>query len=137
MKALASVTLAFLLSGLAYAQTSRQETSEAVQQPSRPNLYHCDGCETATERSPDELGWQVDLPPEDEPGEPLVLSGQVFMPDGETPAPGVVLYLHHTNADGLYRSILSTARGERNDGMIEGWLATDAAGRYEISTIKP
>ena len=137
MKALAGITLVLLLSGSAYGQTPQQEASEAARQPSRPNLYHCDGCEAATERSPDELSWQVDLPPEGEPGERLVLSGQVFMPDGKTPAPGVVLYFHHTNADGLYRSVLSTSGGGRKDGMIEGWLATDAAGRYEISTIKP
>ena len=59
------------------------------------------------------------------------------MPDGETPVPGVVLYLHQTNAEGLYRSRVSTDRGGRGDGIIEGWLVTDAAGRYEITTIRP
>ncbi len=33
------------------------------------------------------------------------------MPDGETPASGVVFYIHQTNAAGLYRSIQSTSGG--------------------------
>ena len=131
------VTLTLLLSGSACSQTPQQEVSDTVRQPLRSDLYLCDGCEAAEERSADDLGWQVDLPPEGEPGERLVLSGRVLMPDGETPAPGVVLYIHHTNAAGLYRSTQSTSGGGRNDGMIEGWLATDSAGHYEIRTIKP
>lgn len=127
----------FILSGSACSQTPQPEASKAARQPTRPGLYQCEGCEAATERSPDELDWQADLPPTGEPGERLVLAGRVLMPDGETPAPGVVLYLHQTNAEGLYRSILTTSGGGRGDGIIEGWLVTDAAGRYEITTIKP
>ena len=137
MRTLSIVTLTLLLSGSACSQTPRPETGDAARQPSRPDLYLCDGCEAAEERSADELGWRAELPPDDEPGERLVLSGRVLMPDGETPAPGVVLYVHQTNAAGLYRSIQSTSGGGRNDGMIEGWLTTDSTGRYEIRTIKP
>lgn len=137
MRALPLVTLTFLLAGSACSQTSPSDASEAARPPTRPDLYRCDGCEAAAERSADELLWQVDLPPEGEPGERLILSGRVLLPDGETPAPGVVLYFHQTNASGLYRSVRSTSRGGRADGMIEGWLATDSTGRYEVRTIKP
>lgn len=137
MRTLSVAALMLLLSGSACSQTPQQRAGEAARRPPRPNLYQCEGCEAATDRSPDELDWQVRLPPEGEPGERLVLSGHVLMPDGETPAPGVVLYLHQTNAEGLYRSTLSTAEGGRRDGIIEGWLVTDEAGRYEIITIKP
>ena len=77
------------------------------------------------------------MPPASEPGEALVLTGRVLLPDGETPAPGVVLYVHHTDAQGLYKSIQSTAGGGAQDGMIEGWLMTDAEGRYSVRTIRP
>lgn len=132
-----ALPLAFvvLCGGTACAQTPQDEPASLP--TSRPGLYDCDGCEVASEPSPDTLDWRVTLPPEGEPGEPLILSGRVFQPDGVTPAPGVVLYFHQTNAAGLYRSILSTARGGRRDGMIEGWLVTDADGRYEVTTIRP
>ncbi len=125
-----------LLGGSACVQAPQQDAS-ATRQPSRPDLYACDGCEAAEERPAESLGWRVTLPPAGEPGERLVLSGRVLMPDGRTPAPGVVLYVHHTNAAGLYRSVRSTAGGGRGDGIIEGWLATDPAGRYEIETVRP
>ncbi len=129
--------LSLLLCGSSCSQTPQDEATDTARPSSRPDLYLCDGCEVATERSPEELGWRLELPPEGEPGDRLILSGQVLMPDGETPAPGVVLYIHQTNADGFYRSVLSTSGGGHDDGMIQGWLATDAAGRYEIDTVKP
>ncbi len=91
MRTFLAVALLALLSGSACSQTPHQEAGEAERPASRPDLYQCDGCEVTTERSPDELGWRVRLPPDGEPGERLVLSGRVLMPDGETPAPGVVL----------------------------------------------
>lgn len=129
--------LVFLLgSATACAQPPQQETNRTASAP-RPDLYQCDGCEVAAERTAEELTWEVHLPPDGEPGERLVLTGQVLMPDGQTPAPGVVLYLHQTNAAGRYRSVRSTSGGGRTDGMIQGWLATDATGRYAITTVKP
>lgn len=68
---------------------------------------------------------------EDENGEPLVVSGTVFAPDGVTPAPGVILYVYQTNARGLY----SERRGE--PPRIRGWLRTDAQGRFRFTTIVP
>lgn len=69
--------------------------------------------------------------PPDEPGEPLIVRGRVFAPDGETPVPGVVLYVYQTDAQGHYRrSLLRTPR-------LRGWVRTDQAGRYEYRTIRP
>ena len=127
-------TVLVMGSGTACSQTP---DARVPAPPSRPGLFACDGCEAAEERDPSELSWQVVLPPEGEPGDRLVLSGRVFEPDGVTPASGVVLYFHQTNAAGLYRSVQSTARGGRRDGMIEGWLATDDVGRYEVTTVRP
>lgn len=71
------------------------------------------------------------LAPPEEPGERLVVRGRVFAPDGETPVPGVVLYVYQTDAEGLY------SRPLRRTPRLRGWVRTDAAGRYEYRTIRP
>jgi protocatechuate 3,4-dioxygenase beta subunit len=35
-----------------------------------------------------------------EPGKRMIVSGQVFKPDGRTPAPGVIMYVYHTDDTG-------------------------------------
>lgn len=69
---------------------------------------------------------------EDEPGEPLVVTGTVYRSDGETPAAGVRLYAYHTDAEGLYSETNDNA-----DPRIKATVVTDASGRYELRTIKP
>jgi len=73
---------------------------------------------------------RIELAGADEPGQRLVVSGQVFRPDGTTPAAGVTLYVYQTDRTGLYG-----ARGE--PPRLRGWMTTDAAGRYEYRTIRP
>jgi hypothetical protein len=70
------------------------------------------------------------IAPAGEPGERLVVRGQVFSPDGTTPVPGVVLYAYHTDATGHYARLGWTPR-------LRGWMRTDAEGRYEYRTIRP
>lgn len=67
----------------------------------------------------------------DEPGEPLVVQGTVFEPDGTTPAAGVVVYVYHTDATGRYAPPL--CRTPR----LRAWLVTDSAGRFAYRTIRP
>lgn len=74
---------------------------------------------------------RITIPAPGEPGEPLIVSGQVFQPDGKTLAPGVVVYVYHTDAKGLY----SPQRGA--PPRLRGWMKTDARGRYEYRTIHP
>ncbi len=105
--------------------------------PSRSDLYACEGCEAIYEHPHDSLDWRVTIPPPGEPGEPLVLTGRVLQPGGETVAPGVVLYVYHTNAEGVYPRRGDEAGWARRHGYLRGWLKTDAAGRYEIQTIRP
>jgi protocatechuate 3,4-dioxygenase beta subunit len=69
-----------------------------------------------------------------EPGERLVVHGRVLAADGRTPLPGVRVFVYHTDAEGRY------TRDERNDpneARLNGWLRTDAEGRYEVRTIRP
>lgn len=101
------------------------------------DFYVCDGCEAVPERSPADLDWNADIALVGEPGEQLVLSGVVYRPDGRTPASDVVIYAHHTNAEGLYANGTSETIWSRRHGRLRSWVKTGTDGRYEFRTIKP
>ena len=67
-----------------------------------------------------------------EPGERLEISGQVFSPDGVTPAANVIVYAYQTDATGEYHNDPKT-----HVARLHGWAKTDAQGRYTFHTIKP
>ena len=69
----------------------------------------------------------------DEPGERMVVAGQVVGPDGRTPLAQVSLYVYQTDKDGIYSKPVNDSRTPR----LRGYMRTDALGRYEYSTIKP
>ncbi len=69
---------------------------------------------------------------EGEKGESLIISGTVYLPDGKTPVPNILIYAYHTDTGGIYGK-----DGEPQHGRFRGWMLTDAKGRYEIKTIKP
>lgn len=90
-------------------------------------------------RGPEDRGpveeepWRITIAPASEPGERLVVSGTVYGPDGRTPAAGVTLDLHHTDARGYY-----SADGKKeSEPRLRGRLRTSSKGEYEFQTIKP
>lgn len=103
----------------------------------RADLYDCEGCEAIHEHSFDDLTWSATIPDGDEPGEPLILTGTVYEPDGTTPAGDVIVYAYHTNAEGIYPTRGDETAWARRHGYLRGWIKTDEAGRYRFSTIKP
>lgn len=82
----------------------------------------------------------TDLPPHTavltpplEPGDAMVLTGQVMAADGRTPVGGAELYVYQTDIHGYY-----SGRTTRSDNpRIRGTLVTDAEGRYEVRSIRP
>jgi protocatechuate 3,4-dioxygenase beta subunit len=78
------------------------------------------------------LSAQARIAPAGEPGEPMVIKGQVFDPAGTTPVAGVLVYAYHTDIKGLY-----TPSGAQRPPRLQGWARTDAQGRYEFTTIRP
>ena len=87
--------------------------------------------------APAHLTDRMTIAPASEPGARLMLEGTVFKSDGKTPAPDVLLYAYHTNAQGHYAHGPSATGQGRWHGDLRGWLRTGADGRYRIETIRP
>ena len=68
----------------------------------------------------------------DEPGEPLLVTGTVVGPDGETPVAGVELYAYHADATGVYNE-----PNDNTNPRLKATVRTGADGRYQLRTIKP
>jgi len=82
--------------------------------------------------APDKLSWRTVIPASNERGEPLVMSGKIYKPDGLTPAAGVVLFVYHTDVTGYYNK-----DDDASHPRLKGWMKTNADGRYEFRTIRP
>jgi protocatechuate 3,4-dioxygenase, beta subunit len=78
------------------------------------------------------LSSRTQIARDNEPGDRLVVEGQVFAPDGRTPAPGVTVYAYNTERQGYY----GTNRKEYPP-RIYGWMTTSPAGRFELLTVRP
>src|SRR5262245_17413821 len=76
---------------------------------------------------------KITIAAKEEPGERLIVTGQVFGPDGKTLLAGASVYVYHTDAKGLYTPETNDNRNPR----LRGYMRTDTQGRYEFSTIKP
>jgi len=102
----------------------------------RTAIGGCEDCDLMFAGMPSTISWDTQLSPAGEKGDPLVITGTIFKSDGRTPAPGVILYVYHTDMGGEY----SPGPGQqdaRRHGHLRGWVKTDAQGRYRISTIRP
>lgn len=95
----------------------------------------CEWC--GAHEAPQALGPEATIAGPEEPGGRLLLTGTVYEADGETPASGVLLYLYHTNAEGIYPTRGDETGNARRHGYLRGWVVTDAEGRYKVHTIKP
>lgn len=82
--------------------------------------------------APSNVSWKTTLAGEKEEGIPILISGTVFLSDGKTPAPNILIYLYHTDIKGYYGK-----NGEPRHGRYRGWMLTDEKGRYEFRSIKP
>lgn len=87
----------------------------------------CGSCE-----APADLSWKTVVPPPNEAGEPLQMSGTIYEADGVTPATGFVLFVYHTDVTGYYNK-----DDDASHPRLRGWMRTGADGRYEFRTIRP
>jgi|SRR5688572_4969728 len=99
----------------------------------------CEGCEAIYE-SPaafNKLNEVDTLPDFDEEGPKIEISGIIYKPDGKTPAPGVVLYIYHTDQNGEYSQKGNAKGWGKRHGYIRGWVKTDKNGFYKFYTLVP
>lgn len=102
---------------------------DARRQPVEPSFLRT--WLAAQQRQPARLTSRARIAPADEPGEPLVVHGQVFEADGVRPAAGQVIFAYHTDRDGHYD------RPGRDGWRLTGWARTGADGRFVFTTIRP
>ena len=81
---------------------------------------------------PADVARQTNLTNPREKGEIIEIRGTVFQQDGKTPSPNILIYLYHTDTEGLYGQ-----EGQPHHGRFRGWLLTDKKGQYNFRTIKP
>ena len=77
--------------------------------------------------------WKTTIVAPGEPGEPLIVSGTIYAPDGRTPLEGINLFVYQTDATGVY----STSGGDNRGTRIHGLVRSNKEGHYEFRTIKP
>jgi protocatechuate 3,4-dioxygenase beta subunit len=82
--------------------------------------------------APEQLSWKTVITSEKEAGEPLIVTGRVFKPDGKTPAEGMVLWVYHTDRTGYYNE-----KDDASHPRLKGWMLIGANGKYEFRTIRP
>lgn len=97
----------------------------------------CEGCEAIYE-----FGNRVLSPVDTLPGfhstEPkLKVTGTIFQNDGKTPAKDVILYIYHTNQNGVYPKKGNETGWAARHGYLRGWIKTTDDGVYTFYTTKP
>lgn len=99
----------------------------------------CEGCEAVFESPvPFESLSNTDTLPGFNSEEPKIeIRGIVYKSNGITPAPGVVIYLYHTDRNGYYTPSSKPEGWEKRHGKNRGWLKTNEKGEYRFLTFRP
>jgi protocatechuate 3,4-dioxygenase beta subunit len=119
------------------------QNASQKQNPSGKTTLHiggpCEGCEAIYESAIplEQLNETDTLPDFNEPGPKIAISGIIYQADGKTPAPGVVLYVYHTNQKGIYPNKGDEKGWAKRHGYIRGWVKTDNNGFYQFFTLRP
>ena len=97
----------------------------------------CEDCEALYEFGAKKLSSTDTLPDFKDNGPKMIVSGTIFKSDGKTPAANVILYVYHTNQEGIYPTKANESGWARRHGYIRGWIKTDETGKYEFYTLRP
>ena len=107
--------------------------------PSSPQLVGgpCEGCEAAFEFGKRTLT-PVDTLPDFRQTEPkLKVRGTVYQKGGKVPAENVIVYIYHTNRQGIYETKGDEVGLGKRHGYIRGWVQTKKNGAYTFYTFRP
>jgi len=123
----------FLISFNACSQPNKKQKKEVEITLLKQNNPSWSGAFEA----PLNVSWRTTISPKDELGKKLIISGTVYFPDGKTPAKDVIIYVYHTNSEGIYPKKGNEDGHGKYHGYLRGWMKTDANGKYEFETIRP
>jgi protocatechuate 3,4-dioxygenase beta subunit len=129
MKSIIALSLTLFIAGGCQAQDT-QSTPKLIGGP-------CEGCEAIFEYDDRVLTTVATLPDYNNPGPKLKLTGTIYKNDGKTPASNIILYIYHTNQEGIYETRGGETGWARRHGYIRGWIKTDKTGKYTFYTLKP
>ncbi|MGK6349714.1 intradiol ring-cleavage dioxygenase [Parapedobacter sp. DT-150] len=123
--------LAFLVSCTScQAQNKKTGTDKRVGGP-------CEGCEAIYEYGQRKLTPTDTLPAFQENEPKIRITGTVFKKDGKTPAENVIVYIYHTDRNGIYPTKGDERGWDRRHGFIRGWIKTGRDGKYTFYTFRP
>ncbi|MEP1151595.1 MAG: hypothetical protein JXR20_02895 [Balneola sp.] len=97
----------------------------------------CQDCEAALDYGAKKLSAVDTLPGFDEHDQKMKIQGTVFEKDGKTPATNVIIYIYHTNQEGVYEKKGGETGFARYHGIYRGWVKTNELGEYTFYTFKP
>lgn len=89
---------------------------------------------TVTGDNKTSVPWNIRIDADGEPGQPLIVSGTIFAPDGRTPLQGIRLFVYQTDTTGRYSA---GGNGDNRNTRLHGEMQTNVEGRYEFRTIRP
>lgn len=97
----------------------------------------CEGCDAVFVGLPETVPSTSRIASPGEPGEPMRIEGTIMDRSG-TPAPAVIIYAYHTDAQGVYpRTERLQGTPAFRHGRLRGWARSDQNGRYAFETIRP
>ena len=123
----------FLFAVLIFSSGNSQERKENDRLVGGP----CEGCEAVFEYGNKELSPVDTLPDFNDEGQQIKVTGTIYQSDGKTPAGGVILYIYHTDQNGIYATKGGETGWGKRHGYIRGWVKTGEDGRYAFYTLKP
>lgn len=97
----------------------------------------CEGCEAIFEYGNKSLSTTDTLPGFLGKGKRIKLAGTVYQQDGKTPAKDVILYIYHTNQEGIYVTRGDETGWGKRHGYIRGWTRTGKDGKFAFYTLQP
>lgn len=97
----------------------------------------CEGCEAIYEYGTKQLKHIDTLVGFKTLKNPIHISGTVYQQDGKTVAKNVIIYIYHTDNEGIYPSTKTSKGWERRHGYLRGWMKTDDSGKYSFYTSRP
>ena len=97
----------------------------------------CEGCEAVFEYGDKKLSATDTLPGFNDEGTKIKVTGTIYQSDGKTPAKDVILYIYHTDQNGIYAAKDGETGWAKRHGYIRGWIKTGEDGKYTFYTLQP